>query len=191
MIEQLDDKQQRTLAIALLALVVVIVVGAIAVPVWTVNASYRDDIEQLQSRLQRLRAVAASDGELRPRYEQYKATQRAAGHFLRSSTDAVAAAELQGVLKNLASANGAQVLSTQILPAIAEDQFVRVALRARLRGTLTDIVNTLHTIETNDVFLFLDNVSVRDSTDRRRALPGNSVQFEVDLDLITYVPGES
>jgi len=191
MIHQLDNKQQRMVAIALFFIVLVLGVGAIAMPIWSVNAAYRHDIEQMQDRLQELRRIAASGSELRPRYEQVLAAQLNAGHYLKSSTEAVAAAELQRMLKDLASTSGTQMLSTQILPADAADQYVRVGLRARLRGTLPGIVATIHAIETHQIFLFLDNVSLRDSSDPRRALQGTTVQFELDLDLITFMPDRS
>jgi len=191
MIRQLDKKQQRVLAVALLFVVLVLGIGAIAVPAWSINASYRQDIFQIQDRLQTLQRIAASDSQLRPRYEQILATYQGAGNYLRSSTEAVAAAELQRTLKELAGASGVQVLSTQILPAGVEGEFVRVGLRARVRGTLPGIVNTIHAIETNSVFLFLDNLSLRDSSDARRRRQDSSVYFHLDLDLITFMPDQS
>jgi len=191
MIRQLDRKQQRMLAIALFFVVLVLGVAAIVVPAWSVNASYRQDIEQLQFRLQTLQRIAANDSQLRPRYEQILAAYQGAGNYLRSSTEAVAAAQLQRTLKELAGVSGVQVLSTQILPASAEDEFVRVGLRARVRGTLPGIVDTIHAIETNSVFLFLDNLSLRDGRDARRAMQGSGVQFEMDLDLITFMPEQT
>lgn len=190
MIQEMDKKQQRNLAVSLFVLAFVLITSAIAIPAWSVNASYRESIGQLQQRLGRLQQLAASDAELRPRYEQIKAAQFGAGNYLQSNTEGVAAAELQGILKSLAGANGAQVLSTRILPAGQEEQFVRVVLNARLRGTLTSIVNTFHAIESNDVFLFLDNVSLRNNMDRRRALQTTGAQFEVDINLITFMAAE-
>jgi len=189
MTERLDNQHQK-LAVSLFVLLVILVTSAIAIPVWSVNAGYRESIGQMQERLGRLRQLASNDEQLRPRYEQIKAAQSTAGNYLKSSTEAVAAAELQGILKRLAGSNGAQVLSTQILAAREEEQFVRVALRARLRGTFTGIIDTFYAVETNDVFLFLDNVSLRDSTDRRRALQTTGAQFEVDIDLITFMAAD-
>lgn len=190
MIRQLDGKQQRTLAVSLFVVVLLVITSIVAIPAWSVNAAYRERIGEMQGRLYELRQMADTDKDLRPRYEQIRNAQRAAGNYLQSSTVAVAAAELQGILKNLAAAYEMQVLSTQIVPAAAEDEFVRVALRARLRGPLPGIVDTLYAIESNDVYLFLDHVSVRNGADRRRGLQTISVQFETDLELITYMPAD-
>jgi len=190
MIQGLDNAQQRKLAVSLFVLLVILITSAIAIPAWSVNAAYRESISQMQQRLWQLQEMAASDTELRPRYEQIRAVQINAGNYLQSNTEAVAAAELQGILKRLAAANGTQVLSTQILPAGQEEQFVRVVLKARLRGTMTGIFDTFYAIESNDVFLFLDNVSLRNNADRRRTLQPSSKHFEVDLDLITFMAAD-
>jgi len=190
MIQQLDNAQQRKLALSLFGIVFVLVTSAIAIPAWSVNAAHRENISQMQQRLGQLQQMAADDTELRPRYEQIRAAQSSAGNYLQSNTEAVAAAELQGILKRLAAANGTQVLSTQILPAGQEEQFVRVVLKARLRGKLTGIFDTFHAIESNDIFLFLDNVSLRDNADRRRTLQASTKHFEVDLDLITFMAAD-
>ena len=190
MIRQLNDQQQRTLAISLFVLALLIIASVIIIPAWTVNAASRDRIDQMQLRLDKLQQIAASDKDLRPQYEKIRAARRSAGNYLKSSTEAVAAAELQGILKSLAGASRLQVLSTQILPTSQEDQFIRVGLRGRLRGTLPGIVDTLYAIETNGVFLFLDSVSLRNTFDRARGLRTSGLEFEIDIDLITYMPAE-
>jgi general secretion pathway protein M len=191
MIERLDPRQQRLLAIAILAIALVAAASIIVVPVWSATASYNEQIDSAQHRLHTLRRIAASDGKLRPRFEQIRTAQVSSGHYLRSATDAVAAAELQRILKSLAGSNGVQVQSTQILPAGAADEFVRVALRVRLRGSLPGFVDTLHEIESNEVYLFVDNLSISNVVDRRRIVQESSAEFDVTLDLITYLPGES
>lgn len=191
MIRQLDSRQQRLLAIAILAVVLVAVAGLTIVPVWTATASYNGEIDRLQDRLQSLKGVAASDGNVRSRYEQIKAAQLSSGHYLTSTTDAVAAAELQRILKTVTARFGVQVPSTQILPTNIEDQFVRVVLRARLRGSLPGVVDTLHAIETSEVFLFVDNLTMSNSVDRRRIVQETSTDFDVTIEIFTYLPGES
>lgn len=189
MMQRLNQKQQRQLALALLLFLVLAVASVVIVPLWSANTSYQENIAQMQQRLQKLRNIAASDARLRPRYERIRAAQLAAGHYLTSNTEAVAAAELQRILKTLTATNGVQVLSTQILPTSDERQFLRVAIRARLRGTLPAIVDTAYSIETNSTFLFLDNVSLGNQTDRRRGPGTTSTQFEVNMDIVAYMPG--
>ncbi len=157
MIGELTGDQERKLAIGILGMVVVLQLALIIVPVWRANADYASQIDQLQARLQTLRSRVAADTALRPRYEQLVRSQAAAGHHLKVDTEAVAAAELQRIVKAITSNNAAQILTTQILPTAEEQGFIRIALKVRVRGPLEGIVQSIYDIEANQIFLFLDN----------------------------------
>jgi len=190
MIEQLSKKNQRHLAAALLSVFLGAVLAVTVLPVWSANARYQTRIDRIQQQLQELRADAAADESLRPRFEQLRQLQLSDGHYLKSGTEAVAAAELQRIVKRITGNNGTQILSTQILPSSQEEDFVRVALKVRMRGTLTGIVESIYDMESSVTFLFMDNVSIRDSARRRSLRQSVSNQFDTDFELIAYMPGE-
>ena len=188
MIRQLDNKQRQQLAVALLVVVLGIILSVTAMPLWLANASYRADIDQLNTRLQTYRRVTTRDANLLPQFEQLKHSQLTDGHYLRSETAAVAGAELQRMVKEIAAANQAQILSTQILPASPEQGFVQITLKVRLRGTYEGVLRSLYDMETNDIFLFLDNISMRDSTAARRPRQIEIRKMDADFDLVAYMP---
>lgn len=188
MIRQLDNKQRQQLAVALLVVVLGIILSVTAMPLWLANASYRADIDQLNTGLQTYRRVTTRDANLLPQFEQLKHSQLTDGHYLRSETAAVAGAELQRMVKEIAGANQAQILSTQILPASPEQGFVQITLKVRLRGTYEGVLRSLYDMETNDIFLFLDNISMRDSTAARRPRQIQIRKMDADFDLVAYMP---
>ena len=185
--ELLEKVNQQHLALALLAAFICVVLLVTVWPVWSANSNYQTRIEQIQEQLHRLRTAAATDEELRPRLEQLRRSQLTDGHYLKSGTEAVAAAELQRIVKRIAGSNSTQVLSTQILPAGQEEDFVRVALKVRMRGELTGIVGTIYAIESNGTFLFMDSVSIRASARRRNPRQASNDQFDCDFELIGYM----
>lgn len=188
MIGQLTRIQERKLAIGILGIVTVMLLALVIVPVWRVNAEYDSKIESLQTRLQSLNSRAEADAALLPRYEQLLRSHAASAHHLKSNTEAVAAAELQGIVKAIAADNATQILTTQILPAAEEQGFIRIALKVRARGPFEGIVQSIYDIEANQTFLFLDKLSLHDGA-RRRIRGANEVnQFDVDFDLIAYMP---
>lgn len=191
MIERLSKVNQRRLAVALLALLLSMVLLVTVWPIWSANATYRARIDVVQEQLHRLRANAAVDENLRPRLEQLRQSQLSDGHYLKSGTEAVAAAELQRIVKRIAGSNGTQVLVTQILPSSREEDFVRVALKVRMRGVLTGIIGSIYDIESNSTFLFMDSVSIRHSARRRSTRQRVGDQFDTDFDLIAYMPGQT
>ena len=140
MIRKLDKRQQRRLAIGILAGTIAIALLITAGPVWVANASRQATLDDAHERLQRYRQVSARDRELLPQYQRLLQQQRSAGNHLRSETSAVAGAELQRILKTITGRNQAQILSTQLLPVSEEQGFMRVALKVRLRGELPAIL---------------------------------------------------
>jgi general secretion pathway protein M len=191
MIANLDAKQQRQLAISILVLAVVLLLSVTAGPVWYANASRQDALDQAQERLLRYEQIAARDQELLPQYEALRQAQKSAGNQLRSDTSAVAGAELQRRVKEITTVHQAQIVSTQILPVATEEGFVRIALRVRLRGVLPAVLRSIYDIETNDVHMFLDNLSLRNNRTGARQQQLWTLPMEAEFDLIAYMPEES
>ena len=191
MIADLDAKQQRQLAIGLLMLAVIVFLGVTAGPVWYANASRQAALDQAQERLQRYEQIATRDTELLPQYEALRQAQKSAGNQLRSDTAAVAGAELQRRVKDITAVHEAQIVSTQILPVASEEGFVRIALRVRLRGVLPSLLRSIYDIETNNVHMFLDNLSLRNNATNLRQRQALIRPMEAEFDLIAYMPEES
>jgi hypothetical protein len=187
-----DKKQQQAVAVGILMVFIVVVLSITLLPIWTVNSSYRTTIGQMQDRLQQLRENVESGARLQPRYAQLKRIQMSNKRHLNSDTEAVAAAELQRIIKDIVVENGAQIVSTQILPTsqkqAQQEVFLPVSLKVRLRGTLADVVDTLYDIETGETFLFLDNVIMRDSTGGRSTRAKSNTKLDVNFDLTAYMP---
>jgi len=191
MIAKLDAKQQRQLAISILVLVVIALLSVTAGPVWYANASRQAALDQAQERLLRYQQIAARDKELLPQYEALRQVQKSAGNQLRSDTGAVAGAELQRRVKDITANHQAQIVSTQILPVASEEGFVRIALRVRLRGVLPSLLQSIYDIETNEVHMFLDNLSLRNNAGGLRQRQMLIRPMEAEFDLIAYMPEES
>ena len=186
MIDKLDKKQQRQLAIGILGVLVIAILMITALPVWFANASRQADLEQAHERLQRYQQIAARDQELLPQYEALLRKQRSAGNHLRSETSAVAGAELQRLVKTITGRNQAQILSTQLLPVSEEQGFLRVALKVRLRGDLPAILRSLYDIETDDVYMFVDDLALRDNMIGRSLTQIRAMDAEFEL--VAYMP---
>ena len=189
MIEKHDSKRRRQIAVGILAGLVIAFLAITAGPVWLANASRQAALDNAQERLQRYQQIAARDQELLPQYEALLQKQRSAGNHLRSETSAVAGAELQRLVKTITARNRAQITSTQLLPVSEEQGFLRVALKVRLRGNLPAILQSLYDIETDDVYMFVDNVALRDNmAGRTRA---QVREMDAEFELVAYMPEAS
>jgi len=191
MIAQLNEQQRRRLAVAILAVVVAFVLSLTLLPIYVANASRQNTLDETQERLVRYEQIAARDRELLPQYEALRTRQKSAGNHLRSDTVAVAGAELQRIVKQIAGQHQAQIVSTQILPASEEEGFVRIAIKVRVRGALPSILQSLYDVETNDVHMFVDNLSIRNNAAGSGQPQLAMLPMDADFDLIAYMPEES
>jgi general secretion pathway protein M len=191
MIEKLDGKQRRQLAISILGVAASAALLITAGPVWVANASRQAALDDAHERLQRYEQISARDRELLPQYEALLRKQRSAGNHLRSETSAVAGAELQRLVKTIAGRNKAQILSTQILPVSEEKGFLRVALKVRLRGNLPAILQSLYEVEADGVHMFVNNLAMRDSMNGRSRNTGQTRPMDTEFEIIAYMPEAS
>jgi len=188
MIDSLTRGQRRVLAVAILVLALGAVFSVTALPVLLANRHYQETIVDMQGRLQQLQRAAAIGASLQPQYEQLKRWQTTDAQYLKSSSAALAAAELQRLLKRIIVANKAQVMSTQILATKQEEGFDRISLKARIRGALENIVRAFYVLETADPYIFLENVSIRASAGRRVGGHTSPVQtLDIDMELTGYM----
>jgi len=186
---KLDKNRQRQLAIGLLVFVVIALLSVNALPIWAANSSRESRLAESIDRLQRYQQITGRDEKLLPQYEALIRQQKSAGNHLRSDTPAVAGAELQRLVKTITAANQTQIVSTQILPIGEEQGFVRVALKVRLRGTLPAILKSFYDIETDDIYMFLGNVTLRDNRIGRSE--PHLRQMDAEFDLVAYMPEAS
>lgn len=181
----------QRVAVAILVVVVLGVLGITVVPAWSAYVSRQATLDGLVERLHRYEQLARRDQALLPRYQALRRSQMAGGNYLKSGTEAVAGAELQRRITEIAAANEAQIVSTRILPATNETGFVRIAIKVRMQGSLPAILASLYDIESDEVFMFLDNTSVRDRMAGRAAARQGYRLMEADLDVIAYMPDVS
>ena len=191
MIDNLDRTQQRRLAVGILAALVIAFALITAGPVWMANASRHAALDEANERLQRYQQIAARDRELLPQYQALLQKQRSAGNHLRSETSAVAGAELQRLVETITARNKAQILSTQLLPVSEEQGFVRVALKVRLRGELPAVLQSLYDIESDAVYMFVDDVAMRSNVAGRSQLSKQIQPMDAEFELVAYMPEAS
>jgi hypothetical protein len=184
----LSKTQQRLLAITILMVAVVSLLAIILLPIWSVNSTYTGRIEQQQELLARLEKLAAQHDTLRARHQALQQSRTGSGQTLVSDSPAMAAAELQRIVKTTTGKNAIQLMSTQILPAVEEKDFTKIALRVRIHGPLSGLVEAIYDLEAKSLFLFLDNLTMYPASTRNRLRTGAaSRQFEASFDLVAYM----
>lgn len=184
--KQLGPRQKKAGALVILAIVVALACGAIAVPIWLVNQHYDVALEDATSRLERYSKIVGTRDSLQKQVVEVKALE-ARRHFLKSASPALAAAELQEKAQSVFDANGAKVNSIQVLPHKDEGLYRQVTVQVQLIAALTAVKGMLHGLESAHPYLFIDNFSIRaPNMQVNRVESANEPELVVQFDLTGY-----
>lgn len=187
---RLTPLQSRYIALALLLLAVVSIVAAAAWPTWWLNRRYDTSLDDYTDRLARYRRVAA----LRPAIEQaISAAEKREGrkYYLKGPSATLAAAELQGMVTRIVEVHKGRVISSQVLPSKDEGKAgaaSKVSISIILNASIIPLQMILHTVETQEPYLFIDQLTVRANQGRAyRPQPGVQPEFGVQMTLHGYL----
>jgi general secretion pathway protein M len=157
---QLTPKQSKAAALALLALVIVLAIGAIALPLWLLNQRYDLAVEDAATRLQRYSKIVGMQEGLKKKAAEVGALE-ANHHFLKSASPALAAAELQERAKTILEQNGGKFNSIQVLPHKDDGAYRQVSVNLQLMAPLRVVKALLYALESSPPYLFVGNFSIR------------------------------
>jgi len=181
----------RMLAVGLLAGMLLAGYGLVLAPVVAAYREVGQQIEAAQLLLQRYRSLASQRPELNARLAELERQAAQVGGYLKGSSDALAAAELQDHARAVIEAAGGSLRSTQILPASPVDSTVplrRAALRIQLGVDVEGLQKVLYRLETGQPFLFVDQLTVRQQRTRRRSGdPDQEPVLDVSFEVYGYV----
>ncbi|MEJ2577097.1 MAG: type II secretion system protein GspM, partial [Gammaproteobacteria bacterium] len=143
----------RLLALALLLLPLAVAFRALLLPAWQAYGAQTERLATAVDNLERFRRLAARLPALREEAAVLRDQAVLAPFLLDADNDALAAAEVQQRLKDLAQANGGRVLSTRVLSGDTSGPFKEVTINARLQIPLEGLQVLLHELETTQPYL--------------------------------------
>jgi general secretion pathway protein M len=183
----------RILAVGLLGGVLLAGYGLVLAPVIAAYQEVAQEIDESRLLLQRYRNLAGQQPELRARLADLEQESAKVGGYLKGSSDALAAAELQDHARAVIESAGGDLRSTQILPAGATDSKVpvrRATLRIQLAIDIKGLQKVLYQLETGQPYLFVDELTVRQQRIRRRSKePEQEPVLDVSFEVFGYVRG--
>ena len=185
--------KSRAWALALLAGVVALFSLGFVAPLLGLAREYRESAEDLRFRLQRLQRIASEKDDLVRRLEKLKAEGQHDENFLEKNTAALASADLQTRIKEAVSAAGGELTSTQVIPERQVEGFTRIAVKVRMNGSTPVLRDVLHQFESDQPFLFIENLNIRPIRIPRRRTAAEQPQvpdrLSVDFEVVGYMRG--
>ena len=178
-------KGRRT-ALGLLALAIVAIVCAVAIPVWLLHRHYDLALADLHGKLERYQRIASTRPELARQLEALRAkdTRR---FFLRSGAAAMSAAESQEAIRGVVEQNGGKLITLQAPTSRDDGRYRQITVSVQLTANIVALRKILNAIETHVPYLFVDNMVVRTQVQSTfRPTPGAEPEMFVTLDMTGY-----
>lgn len=180
---------RRGLAVGLVFALLAIVAALSVLPVWRLGVDYDERIAEVRRQLGRFAVQDGQQERLRADLRRLQVSGAGGRYYLQGKTEALAAADLQRVVKRAVTANKGTLTSTQVVPT-DDAEVRRVVLRVRMRGDINAVQRAFHALETGQPYLFLDNVKVRTWAGGRSGRRGAALQaakLDVNFDLMGYL----
>jgi hypothetical protein len=153
--------RRRAAALVLAALAAGLVYGALVRPIIDWHRRYDERFSSTSLRLAQMRRVAAEGAQTRKLIEERRRANPAKHLYLQERNAALAAAELQDLIKRAVTGGRGELISTQVVP---RESAREITVKVRLRGTVSTLQRTLHELEGDFPMLFVDHLSVDSAT---------------------------
>lgn len=176
----------RRLALALLALVVLLVVAAVALPTWLMHRRYDVALTDYRDKLERYQRIAATRPELARQLEALRGKDTKK-FFLRSGTTAISAAEAQEALRGIVEQNGGKLITVQAPTSRDDGRYRQITVTVQLTANILALRRILNALESNTPYLFVDNLLVRTQVQSNfRPGPGQEPEMFVTFDVTGF-----
>ena len=176
--------QGRLLALLLLLVVVGAVYLVVAAPLLELYTGRAAVLENRRMLVPRLKSAADELPELRARIAELRATAGARKVTLEGGSDAIASANLQSHIEELAASVGVTIASTESLPVEVRGGYRCIGLRYTLSGPYENLGKLLATLEAATPPLVIETLHIHGVL-RRPGTPQASA-LDAGLDVIGF-----
>jgi hypothetical protein len=182
-------RQGQLLALALLLAALGAIYLSAAAPLLELYVEHSAAVENARMLVPRLPAAADELPGLRARAAELRATASTHKVTLDGSSDAIASANLQSHIAELAAEAGVTIGSTESLPTEMRGGYRRIGLRYALSGPYESLVKFLARLDAATPPLVVDNLSIH-GVMRRPATPAASA-LDAGLDVYGFRNNEN
>jgi type II secretory pathway component PulM len=160
-LERLSPPQRRLVWLLGGGLLLILFYLAVVSPLLSLEDSWNQDLVSRGKLLSKYQGLLKSKNRVIEANKAMKAAlARTEGQFLSGSNPAVASADLQEILKNLAKEQGVQMTSAKVLPPREAGVYLEVPVQAELTATINQLVTLLYHLEHHKKLLFIPDLDI-------------------------------
>lgn len=176
-IEQLQSLPPVLRSVVLAAagfLLVTLVYLAVVEPLINLEEDWTRELSQKEQTLAQYQAILAGKDKIAGRLQALQtALAETNKQMLTGSNAAVAAADLQEVLKNLITTYGARSLAIKVMPTKERGPYLEVPILVQLTGSIEQLLNIIYHLEHHQKLLLINelDLNVSRSEGLKEAIP--------------------
>jgi type II secretory pathway component PulM len=160
-LERLSPPQRRLVWLVGGGLLLILFYLAVVNPLLSLEDSWNQELVNQGKVLSKYQSLLNSKNRVIQANKAMKAAlARTEGQFLSGANPAVASADLQEILKNLAKEQGVQMTSAKVLPPREAGLYLEVPVQAELTATINQLVSLLYHLEHHKKLLFLPDLEI-------------------------------
>ncbi len=161
MVFQKNNQNERWLAIGLLLTVMSFISFVIILPLVNQGLALHEEKNALSFRFEQHERILARKQSVIDEMESLKSQFTSQNYLSTQNTSALAAAELQEMIKQAIVEAGGQLSSTQGLPVVTKNNFNRIPINVRMTGNSEVLRSVLHKIETSTPLVVVEQIDIR------------------------------
>ncbi|WP_300392666.1 type II secretion system protein GspM [Henriciella sp.] len=190
-VHALSLRNQRLLALVLFVFALACAFLLIAQPVASAFTAQTTRIDRAEADLVRWQGVIASETEIAAAAASLRRDPRLERGTIQASSDTQAAAGLQSLVRKALINAGADVRSSQILPADVSGELGMVGVRAVVLADSEQFERALTAIENSKPVMIVREADIQLSAGSRRITNNNEApKLQIRLDIYSFVRSE-
>ncbi len=146
--------------VGLLAIALLLAIGVL-LPVADIFAEQKDDMEQAQRELAAYRLQVARQPQLDAEFSDLQRQQSSGAAMLQGDSAALAAANMQSLVKDLVERHGGAMRSAQNLAASKSGGMEKITAQYEMSIPMGSLKAVTYELETRTPYLFFDQVEIR------------------------------
>src|SRR3989339_511930 len=160
-LERLSPPHRRLVWLAGGGLLLILFYLAVVNPLLSLEDSWSQELVTRGKLLSKYQSLLKSKNRVIEANKAMKAAlARTESQFLSGASPAVASADLQEILKNLAKEQGVQMTSTKVLPPREAGVYLEVPVQVELTATINQLVTLLYHLEHHKKLLFIPDLDI-------------------------------
>lgn len=160
-LERLSPPHRRLVWLLGGGLLLIFLYLAVVNPLLSLEDSWNQELGNQRKLLSKYQSLLNSKNRVIQANKAMKtALARTEGQFLSGANPALASADLQEILKNLAKEQGVQMTSTKVLSPREAGVYLEVPVQVELTATINQLVTLLYHLEHHKKLLFIPDLDI-------------------------------